>query len=158
MAKLVLALALLSTASALSAKDSLGVYSSWAAFRDPGTPNYAGRCYAIAKPHRAADAFASVGTWPGEGVRGQVHVRLSREARSAQLTIGGTRFELVAMGRDAWAADAGRDAAILAAMRSAETMRVTGRTAGGGLFSDRYSLEGAATAMDAAVVGCAGQS
>ncbi len=47
------------------------------------------------------------------------------------------------------------DAAIVAAMRSAGGMTVTARARDGRGFSDSYSLAGAATAMDAATVGCA---
>ena len=66
-------------AAPLAAKDSLGVFDDWGAFRDPGVP----RCYAIAMPERRSGAgdyhaYASVGTWPRREVRGQVHVRLSR--------------------------------------------------------------------------------
>ena len=38
--------ALLALAAPLAGKDSLGVFSSWGAFRDPQF----GRCYAISKP------------------------------------------------------------------------------------------------------------
>jgi hypothetical protein len=47
------------------------------------------------------------------------------------------------------------DAAIVAAMRSADSMSVTATDRSGHRFTDRYSLRGAATAMDAATVGCA---
>jgi len=47
------------------------------------------------------------------------------------------------------------DAAIVAAMRSAGTMSVSATDSAGRRFTDRYSLEGAATALDAATVGCA---
>jgi hypothetical protein len=40
-------------------------------------------------------------------------------------------------------------------MRGAGAMALNARDAGGRAFSDRYSLEGAATALDAAAVGCA---
>lgn len=64
------------------ARDSLGVFDSWGAFRDPRVP----RCYAIAaaEPNdrqRRFEPFASVGTWPNRGVRNQLHLRLSREVR-----------------------------------------------------------------------------
>jgi hypothetical protein len=143
----------------LAAKDSLGVFGQWGAFRDPG----AGRCYAIAVPQpsrarRDYQPFAAVGTWPGRGVRGQLHFRLSRKL-SAQpalsLSIGGERFALTGGGGDAWAPNKALDAAIVAAMRSATAMTVSGRDARGNRFGDRYVLTGAATAMDAATVGCA---
>jgi hypothetical protein len=158
-----LAIAVLALLAApLSAKDSLGVFGEWGAFRDPRVP----RCYAIAAAdedrrgarHREHAPFASVGTWPRRGVRGQVHVRLSRNlaaGAAVSLSIGGQRFALAGGGADAWAADQRMDAAIVAAMRSASSMSVSARDTAGRRFTDRYSLDGAATAMDAATVGCA---
>jgi hypothetical protein len=151
---------LLLAAAPLAAKDSLGVFSSWGAFRDPNVP----RCYAIAQPERGAGGqyqpFASVGTWPkrSPAVRNQLHVRLSRAIQagsSIRLAIGAQRFDLTGGGGDAWAKDQRMDAAIVTAMRSAGTMTISGRDAAGRPFTDQYSLEGAATAMDAATVGCA---
>ncbi|MCK0099273.1 hypothetical protein MWU38_07755 [Qipengyuania sp. S6317L1] len=149
-------LALLAISAPATARDSLGVYSNWAAFRDD-TPS---RCYAIAKPrgNNASASFASVATWPDKGIRGQLHLRLSRavgDDGDAVLSIGGEEFALVAKGRNAWASDGRMDAQIVAAMRSASRMSVAARGANGARFSDRYSLTGAATAMDAATVGCA---
>ncbi|MEO0591049.1 MAG: invasion associated locus B family protein [Pseudomonadota bacterium] len=150
-----LVLCLLASATPLSAKDSLGVFSQWAAFRDAETP----RCYAIAQAtnEREPRGYASVGTWPARQVRGQLHLRLSRSVKSGvrvRLSVGDQRFDLTAQGRDAWASDKAMDAAIIAAMRSASGMSVSARAANGIRFVDRYSLDGAATAMDAAVVGC----
>ena len=143
----------------LAAKDSLGVFDSWAAFHDPLEP----RCYAIAAPapstlRRDYQPYASIGTWPRKGVRNQLHIRLSREvgpARPITLVMGRQRFALTGGGGDAWAADKTMDAAIVAAMRSAGTMIVSATDARGTRFSNRYDLAGAATAMDAAAVGCA---
>lgn len=47
------------------------------------------------------------------------------------------------------------DAAIVAAMRSARSMNVSARDARGRRFADSYALDGGATAMDAATIGCA---
>lgn len=151
-----LTLALLFLAAPLAARDSLGVFDTWAAFRD-ASPK---RCYAIAKPQQAPtrEASASIATWPDRKVRGQVHFVLSREvadAASVKVRIGSRGFALVAKGRNAWAADARMDAAIIAALRSATVMSVTARNAQGRRFTDRYPLAGAATAIDAASVGCA---
>ena len=157
MKKLAACIALAALAAPLAAKDSLGVFGQWGAFRDPSVP----RCYAIAAAENEARdhaPFASVGTWPRRNVRGQVHMRLSRTtARSASisLAIGGERFQLTGGGGDAWAQDRRMDAAIVAAMRSAGSMRVSASDRAGRRFTDRYSLEGAATALDAATVGCA---
>lgn len=153
MIRFALPLALMALALPASAKDSLGVYSDWAAFRDAEQP----RCYAIAKPRSGEGSFASVATWPKRSLRNQVHLRLSRVVgdKGATLRIGEQRFVLPTLGRDAWAADSRMDAAIVAALRSATRMTVTGRDTNGRRFTDRYNLAGAATAIDAAVVGCA---
>ena len=47
------------------------------------------------------------------------------------------------------------DAAIVAAMRSGSRMSVTATDRGGNRFTDRYSLAGVATAIDAATIACA---
>lgn len=154
-------LALIAIASPALAKDSLGVFGQWGAFRDPAAP----RCYAIAKaaPSKSArdyQPYATVGTWPGRNIRGQVHFRLSREIRADQpirLVVGGTRFELTGGGGDAWARDKAMDAGIVAAMRSAGQMTITASDKRGKRFSNTYDLKGAATAMDAATVACAQQ-
>lgn len=159
---------LLLAAAPLAARESLGVYESWAAFKDAKPL----RCYAIAKaqgtapapgpaPGRApapAPGYATISNWPDKGVRGTVHVVLSRgvaDKSAVRLVVGDKRFTLVAKGRNAWAKDAQGDAAIVAALRSAARMSVSAKSTKGGNFTDRYTLAGAATAMDAATVGCA---
>ncbi len=152
-------LALLGLSAAAQAKDSLGVFAEWGAFRDSAIP----RCYAIAmaqpsKHGHDYQAYASIGTWPKRSVRNQLHIRLSRvisPAGAITLRIGAQDFALTGGGGDAWAQDKRMDAAIIAAMRSAGAMSVTARGKDGRSFTDRYTLAGAATAMDAATVGCA---
>lgn len=142
------------------ARDSLGVFDQWGAFRDAKGP----RCYAIAEPARTSSrrgnlrAFASVGTWPKNAVRGQVYFHLSRERADDSalwLSIGERRFALLSGKTDAWAQDKRMDAAIVAAMRSSVRMSVEGKAKNGRSFYDIYTLKGAATAMDAAALGCA---
>ncbi|MEM6476913.1 MAG: invasion associated locus B family protein [Pseudomonadota bacterium] len=140
-------------AAPVAAKDSLGVYSSWAAFRDADRP----RCYAIAKPRSGGGSYASIATWPKQRIRNQVHLKMARSAGSkgASLKVGDRSFALATKGRNAWAQDKRMDAAIVAALRSASTMTITAHDTNGKRFSERYTLAGAATAIDAAVFGCA---
>ena len=142
---------------ALLPRDALGTYDGWGAFRDPSPL----RCFAIAKPvekHADPQPFASIATWPRDGVRNQLHIRLSR-ARAATarvtLSIGERRFELKAGDADAWAPDARTDAAVVAAIRSGRSMSVETLGKGGQPFADVYPLRGAATEIDAATLGCA---
>jgi len=150
-----LPLAILLATPAL-ARDSLGVFGDWAAFRDPATP----RCYAIAEPDSAsiAGGYATIGFWPAARVRTQIFLRFPRNldpARAPALTVGGQRFLLTARGAGAWARDARMDAAIVAAMRSAPAMSVTAIGERGGTMTATWRLRGAATAIDAAALGCA---
>ncbi len=146
-------------ATPVAARDALGIFGQWAAFRDAQAP----RCYAIAMAspstiRREFQPFATVAWWPRQQVRGQVHFRLSRQIKAGaplSLSIGGQRIALVGGGAEAWAADKRGDAAIMAAMRSAREMTVYARDAAGRGFSNTYTLEGAATAMDSAALGCA---
>ena len=142
------------------ARDSLGMFESWGAFRDPGVP----RCYAIAMADKPADArvdyraYADVGHWPKRALRNQVHFRLSKRlaANAAiRLRVDTQEFVLAGGGGDAWAADRRMDAAIVAAMRSGKAMRVRATAADGRAINDFYTLPGAASAIDAAALGCA---
>ena len=143
------------------ARDGLGMFETWGAFRDAGVP----RCYAIAIAEKPAgakvdyQAYADVGHWPKRNLRNQVHFRVSKRlapGRPIHLRIDRQDFVLAGGGGDAWGADRRMDAAIVAAMRSAKTMRLSGTAAGGRSFSDSYPLPGAASAIDAAALGCAG--
>ncbi|MEN2786869.1 hypothetical protein ACFOKI_08935 [Sphingomonas qilianensis] len=153
-----LLLAVLVSAPA-AARESLGVFDRWGAFSD-SVPR---RCYAIAQPIQAGGAarwrpFASIATWPGRGVRNQLHIRLSRErdARArVTLSVGERRFALVAGRADAWSPDRRTDAAVVAAIRSGRSMSVESLGKNGRPFADVYTLRGAATAIDAASIGCA---
>lgn len=138
---------------------ALGIFEGWGAFRDPASP----RCYALAAPSAMigtpqVKGYASVGYWPKSRIRGQFYVRLSKPrapGRELRLTVGSRRFVLTGNGAHGWASDARMDAAIVAAMRSAPSMSVTSSTASGGAIADTYRLRGAATAIDAAALGCA---
>lgn len=159
MSRLAILLVCLLVAAPAAARESLGLYAGWGAFRDPVAP----RCYAIAMAEpstqqRDYQPYAAVGTWPRRGVRNQIHFRLSRRlapGAAVVLMLGERRFRLIAGGGDAWAASAGDNAAIIAAMRSTGGMRVSARDARGRSFSNAWPLAGAASAMDAAAIGCA---
>ena len=153
-----LPLLILTLPGQLAARTALGSFDGWAAFRDERPP----RCFAIAEPVRGGGGkwrpFASVATWPQARIRGQFHIRLGRQLRvgaPVTLIVGERRFSLVSGGADAWAADARADAAVVAAIRSARSMSVASVDETGGGFAETYVLKGAATAIDAAALGCA---
>ncbi|WP_242096494.1 hypothetical protein [Sphingomonas sp. CROZ-RG-20F-R02-07] len=142
----------------VAARETIGAYKGWAAFRD-AVP---ARCYAIAAPVRAGGQarwrpFASIATWPGRRLGQSLHVRLSHErdrASAVTLSVGERRFVLAADRIDAWATDAPSDRALVAAIRSGRSMSVEAVGVGGRPFADVYALGGAATAIDAAAIAC----
>ncbi len=151
-------LLLLAFASAAAAQpQSLGIFGSWGAFHGDGV------CRAVSEPAEGPEAegwrpFVAIGHWPRRGIRGQLHVRLSRMKREGSavfLRIDGQSFQLRGGGRDAWAPDSRADDEIRAAMRTGIDMIVETRAMNGRLLREHYRLRGAATAMDAAAIACA---
>lgn len=66
------------------------------------------------------------------------------------LNIGDSPFLLMTRGDLAWSRGPAQEQAIIAAMRAGGGMRIEARSPGGGRIVDRYSLEGAPLAIDAA--------
>jgi hypothetical protein len=132
----------------------VGVHGGWAVFRDAEPA----RCYAISAPqNRTPGSFASVAAWPDHRVAGQVHLRFHRPARAGSavvLTVGERLFQLSARGADAWAPSPAADRAIVAAMRTGVSMTARARDENGGAMTFAYALNGAATAIDAALLAC----
>lgn len=140
------------------AKERLGAWQSWAAFRDAETP----RCYAIGAPEESSGerGYVSVGFWPKRGLGHQIYVHLSRERSTNSgitLSAGGRRFRLIAKGDYGWAKDRQTDMAIIAAIRSAQSLSITSMARDGRTIVDAYATRGAASAIDAAALGCAGR-
>ena len=137
---------------------ALAAQGSWAAHR------FGDRCEAAARPlqpaaRRQPEARAGFSfTVRGSG-SGQFYVRMSRVPRpgsSVMLSIGERPFMLFARGDWAWSRGPLQEAAILDAVRAATSMRIEARDGSGRRFADRYLLDGAPTAIDAAAAGCAG--
>jgi hypothetical protein len=155
---LLLAVALAAAVPAYAQRQSLGIFGQWGAFQEAN----GSRCFAIAEPQRLGQRlewkpFASVGYWPNRRAQGQVHFRLSRNARPGSvllLRIDDRSFQLVGRGADAWAPNGRTDADILAAIRSGIGMTIESRSERGALVRDTYQLRGAATAIDAAAIAC----
>jgi len=144
--------ALLLMASPAVARDSLGQFGGWGAFRDGA------HCYAIAEPNgKRTGASVAVSSSSSKGVVIQFHAHLRKAAaadRPVRLQVGDWSQALAAQGQDAWATSARADLRILAAIRSGDSLAVSAVDARGRRFTDHYVLAGAASAIDAAMIGC----
>ena len=107
-----------------------------------------GMVYKDRPPARASLSFDA-----GGPRRGQFAARLSRLPRTGatvMLHIGDRPFLLMAQGDMAWSRGPTQEQAIIAAMRAHGGMRIEAKSPRGGRIVDRYSLEGAPLAIDAA--------
>jgi hypothetical protein len=133
---------------------------SWAAV------DHGRSCQAVGRAERvvARGRVQPVAGWVFDAAgprRGQFFVRLGRPVRpgaSVILRIGSQPFLLAAAGQWAWSRGLGQEAAILLSARTAAAMRVEARDTTGRRLRERWLLDGAATAVDAAAAACAGKS
>lgn len=146
----------LSTAASAAPSRLLIARGHWAAF-DRGAA-----CDAVAKPLRTAgkrDAQPYIAiAFDRAGPRqGQLFAQLRRPSRpgsSILLTVGDQPFLLTGREASAWSKDAAQEKAIIAAMRIAGGMRLDARDMSGRRMTDRFLLDGAPTAIDAAAAAC----
>ncbi|HEY4545038.1 MAG TPA: invasion associated locus B family protein [Pedomonas sp.] len=151
---------------AADARETLGAFGDWAAFRDPGNDT---RCYAVTGPNqtrastqnvRRGQASLSVGFWPGRSGP-QLHAATGfgiDPSKPVTLKIGSRSFTLLPEGESAWAENAAADEAIIKALRQGTTAEVTSTSTRGTQITDRYSLKGISAALDAARSACSGKN
>lgn len=146
------------SASAAAAPTIVAADGQWAALREGKTCEAAVRSVGTVYKGRAP-ARASLSFDAGGPRRGQFAARLSRLPRpgaTVMLHVGDQPFLLMGQGDMAWSRGPKQEQAIIAAMRAAGGMRVEARSPGGGRIVDRYSLDGAPLAIDAAAACSAG--
>lgn len=135
---------------------TLAARGTWAAL-DRG-----GQCEALSRAllPQALDRPAALiaVTFDRAGRRsGEVSIRFRRPLRpgsSVILTVGDQPFELAAAGQSAWSRGPAQEAAILDAIRASGGARATARDGGGRRMTERFLLDGAPTAIDAAAAAC----
>lgn len=159
--KLILALALgLAATTASSSAQVIYAGPAWAAIHRGDA------CIAMSRSVRIAakgkvQAVAGF-TFSADRRRwGEFHARLRRMPRAGaavMLRIDDQPFLLVSRANWAWSDGPLQERAIIAALRDGTRMTVESRDAAGQRFIDPYSLDGAATAIDAAAAACAGKS
>lgn len=139
-------------------RTALGVWQRWAALRDTAPT----RCFAITQPVRGDGTPDRRGGFASVAPRAAhvVYFRLStpRRPRAAiTLAVGERRFALTGDAQAARAPDAATDRAIVGALRGAGAMSLSYVAANGRPVAEAYVLDGAATAIDAAALGCVGK-
>lgn len=124
----------------------------WATLRDGRTCEAAARSIGMVYKDRPP-ARVSLTFDAGGPRHGQFAARMSRQPRpgaTVMLHVGDQPFLLMSRGDMAWSRGPGQEQAIITAMRKSGGMRLEARSPGGGRIVDRYSLDGAPLAIDAA--------
>lgn len=145
-------------ASTASAAGIVYAGGAWAAIDRGGT------CEALSRSLRVAakgkvQAIAGFSFTLDHRRWGEFHARLRRMPRAGaavMLRIDDQPFLLVSRGNEAWSEGPLQEQAIIVALRGGAGMSVESRDSAGRRFVDPYSLDGAATAIDAAAA-CAGK-
>jgi hypothetical protein len=139
-------------AGALAAPAVVAADGQWAALSQGRTCEAASRTVGTAYKDRPP-ARASLSFDAGGPRHGQFAARLSRVPRpgaSVMLHVGDRSFLLAAQGDMAWSRGPAQEQAIISAIRMSGGMRIEARSPGGSRIVDRYSLDGAPLAIDAA--------
>jgi hypothetical protein len=149
----ILALAILVAIPAL-AKDSLGLFGDWGAFRQRGIC-YATTASASDVQGRKAPAYLTVTLWAGNRSP-QVMIGLGTNAKAAKLSAGGQGFTPNVRGDAAWMPDSRGDALLIAALSASSSATVSLISPRNNRLTDRYSLKGFGEAWRAAQAACKG--
>jgi hypothetical protein len=148
---------LLLIAAPVSAQQLLFAGGQWMALDRGSSCEAASRSLRIARKRSVQARSGFVFDVAGPR-RGQFFAQLSRFPRAGStviLTVGDQPFMLVSGGAWAWSRDGAQESAIIGAVRSSGGMRIDSRDRAGNRFVDRYLLNGAPTAIDAAAARCA---
>jgi hypothetical protein len=136
----------------------LGQYGDWGAYT--ASPGGKKVCFAIAKssvsetdpPGKSRNPpYLFVATRPGEKVNNEVSVAIGypfKPASEATVEIGSNSFALYTQQDGAWIKNAGEEANLVSAMRSAQNAVVKGMSAKGTHSTDTFSLRGFGQALD----------
>jgi hypothetical protein len=115
-------------------------------------------CYALAQPKERLPktlnrdpGYIFVSSRPSEGVRNEVSLVLgfaAKDGGEGTASVGPTGFALVTKGNAAWMKNAAEDATFVDALRKGQGLVVKVKSKRGNESTDRYSLSGAAQALD----------
>lgn len=141
---------------------TIGTYSSWTAFTHGEGSSLL--CFATAQPNKQepagakrSPAFVYVSSWPKDGVKAEVSVRVGYPLRGGSdvtMEIGNASFKLFVHGDRAYVADAGEELKLLEAMRRGSSMTIVGTSERGTTTTDTYSLAGVTLALQAVATNC----
>ena len=134
----------------------LASYGDWGVFLAQGDKSKT--CYALASPKDRAPAglkrdpaYVFISNRPGEKVRGEVSIIMGfsvKDGAAAHADIGGSGFDLVAKGANAWIKNQAQEPQFVDALKKGSKLIVKAPSLKGRLTIDSYSLAGLSQALD----------
>ncbi|HMN71232.1 MAG TPA: hypothetical protein PKA55_05120 [Rhodoblastus sp.] len=132
----------------------VGRFGEWDVFTTGGKSK---TCYTLARPKERApaslkrdDAYVFISNRPGENVQNEVSVIMGfamKDGSEPSADIGGTAFQLVAKGSNAWLKNPAEEGKFVEAMKRGSKLVVKASSARGHASTDSYSLAGISDAL-----------
>ncbi|WOJ88257.1 invasion associated locus B family protein [Methylocapsa polymorpha] len=137
----------------------VGNYGDWGAFVAQGQAGGKDKtCYALASPKERAPgalkrdpAYVFISNRPGENVRSEVSIIMGfavKEAGDARAEIGGSNYDLVAKGNNAWIKNPAEESQFIEALKKGSKLIVKAPSLKGNVTTDTYSLSGLSQALE----------
>ncbi len=134
----------------------VGSYGDWGAFLAEGSKDKT--CYALATPKDRAPAalkrdpaYVFISNRPGEKVRNEVSIIMGfamKDGAEAHADVGGTNFDLVGKGANAWIKNPAEEGQFIDALKKGAKLIVKAPSLKGNVTTDTYSLSGISQALD----------
>lgn len=138
------------------APTSLGKFEAWEAFTYQAEDSKV--CYVFSAPAKSEankkvnrdPAYFMITHWPGRKIKGQVSTIIGytfKDGSGVKLELGDTSFELYPVDNMAWTDKPETEKAIVAAMKGAKSMKISGTSQRGTETQDTYTLAGLKAAL-----------
>jgi hypothetical protein len=134
----------------------VGSYGDWGAFVAQGSKDKT--CYALATPKERAPAslkrdpaYVFIANRPAEKVRNEVSIIMGfamKDGAEARADIGGSTFDLVAKGANAWIKNPAEESQFIEALKKGSKLIIKAPSIKGNLTTDTYSLSGISQALE----------
>ncbi len=140
----------------------LGQYGDWGVYMSQNAKTKI--CFALSQPKerlpanlKRDPAYFFVSTRPGENVKNEVSILVGfplKEDVETSLQVGSDSYSLYARKDGAWVRNVAEEARLVESLRKGRYLTVKSTSLRGNVTTDRYSLSGAAQALDRAAQEC----
>ena len=140
----------------------VGSFGDWGAFVAENGDDKT--CYVLAQPKtrdparlKRDPAYVFISNRPGEHIHNEISITMGfpmKDNGAAEADVGGTNFDLVSKGHNAWIKNPAEEGHFVAALRHNAKLVVKAASVRGKLTTDTYSLAGLRQALDKAAHEC----